>query len=56
LVAGTPTYLVEQIQELAETTTLSINQIRDRISGQVSRAVVAQIVKKIRDKKKENEA
>ena len=52
---GTPTYLVEQIQELAETTTLSINQIRDRISGQVSRAVVAQIVKNIRDQQKENE-
>jgi len=51
----TPTYLVEQIQELAETTTLSINQIKDRISGQVSRAVVAQIAKNIRDKQKENE-
>jgi DNA invertase Pin-like site-specific DNA recombinase len=51
----TPTYLVEQIQEVAETTTLSINQIRDRISGQVSRAVVAQIVKNIRDPRKENE-
>ena len=51
----TPTYLIEQIQELAETTALSINQIRERISGQVSRAVVGQIVKSIRDKHKENQ-
>ena len=51
----TPTYLVEQIQELAETTALSINQIRKRVSGQVSRAVVGQIVKSIRDKHKENQ-
>jgi DNA invertase Pin-like site-specific DNA recombinase len=51
----TPTYLVKQIQELAGTTTLSINQIRDRISGQVSRAVVGQIVKSIRNQHKENQ-
>jgi DNA invertase Pin-like site-specific DNA recombinase len=48
----TPPYLVKQIQQLAETTDLSINQIRERISGQVSRAVVGQIVKCSRDKHK----
>jgi len=51
----TPSYLVKQIQQLAETTDLSINKIRDRIDGKVSRAVVGQIIKDIRDKHKEDE-
>jgi hypothetical protein len=34
----------------AETTDWSINQIRGRIKGQVSRAVVGQIVKRVRDR------
>ena len=54
-ITANATYLVKQIQQLAETTDLSINQIRERIGGQVSRAVAGQIVKSIRDKHKENE-
>ena len=46
----TPEDLVKQIVSLAETTDLSINKIRERINGQASRAVVGQIVKRIRDK------
>ena len=40
----TPPKLVKQIEDLAETTDLSINKIRDRIKKKVSRAVVGQIV------------
>ena len=45
----TPPKLVNQIEELAETTDLSINKIMDRIKNKVSRAVVGQIVKRVRD-------
>lgn len=45
----TPPKLVKQIEDLAETTDLSINKIRDRIKKKVSRAVVGQIVKRVRD-------
>lgn len=44
----TPPKLVMQIEDLAETTDLSINRIRDRIKNKVSRAVVGQIVKRVR--------
>jgi DNA invertase Pin-like site-specific DNA recombinase len=46
----TPPYLVKKIEELAETTELSINEIRQRIKYKVSRAVVGQIVKRVRDR------
>jgi hypothetical protein len=45
----TPPYLVKQIEQLAKTTDLSINKIRERINNKVSRAVVGQIVKRVRD-------
>lgn len=46
----TPPYLVAQIEELANGTDLSINKIREKVKNKVSRAVVGQIVKKVRDK------
>jgi DNA invertase Pin-like site-specific DNA recombinase len=45
----TPPYLVKKIEELAATTDLSINKIREKIKYKVSRAVVGQIVKRVRD-------
>jgi len=48
----TPLYVVTQIEELAANTDLSINKIRTKIKERASRAVVGQIVKRIRDKKK----
>ena len=45
----TPPKLVKQIEDLAQTTDLSISKIRDRIKNKVSRAVVGQIVKCVRD-------
>ena len=47
----TPPYLVTQIEELAANTDLSINKIRARIKEKASRAVVGQIVKRVRDRK-----
>ena len=49
----TPPYLIAKIEELASYTDLSINRIRKKINNKVSRAVVGQIVKKIRDQKKQ---
>ena len=49
----TPPYLISKIEELASHTDLSINGIRKKINNKVSRAVVGQIVKKIRDQKKQ---
>lgn len=45
----TPPYLITQIEELAATTDLSINKIRTKIKERASRAVVGQIVKRVRD-------
>jgi len=45
----TPPYLVAQIEELAVNTDLSINKIRTKIKERASRAVVGQIVKRVRD-------
>lgn len=45
----TPPYLIAQIENLAKNTDLSINKIRAKINKKVSRAVVGQLVKKIRD-------
>ena len=47
----TPPYLVTQIEELAANTDLSINKIRTKIKQRASRAVVGQIVKRIRSQK-----
>jgi len=47
----TPPYLVTQIEELATNTDLSINKIRTKIKERASRAVVGQIVKRVRDEK-----
>jgi len=44
-------YLVTQIEELATDTDLSINKIRTKIKERASRAVVGQIVKRVRDEK-----
>ncbi len=51
----TPPKLVKQIEALAETTDLSINKIRDRIKNKVSRAVIGQIVKRVRDPAKRHD-
>lgn len=45
-----PSYLIQKIEHLAQTTDLSINKIRAEIENKVSRAAVGQIVKKVRDK------
>lgn len=45
----TPPYLIMQIENLAATTDLSINKIRTKIKERASRAVVGQIVKRVRD-------
>ncbi|MHC4690550.1 MAG: recombinase family protein [Planctomycetota bacterium] len=44
----TPPYLVKQIEQFAEETDLSINKIRENIKNKASRAVVGQIVKRVR--------
>lgn len=41
--------LVAQIEELAQRTDLSIDRIREALQGQVSRSVVGEIVKRVRD-------
>lgn len=45
----TSKYMINQIEVFAGTTNLSIDKIRERINNKVSRAVVGQIVKRIRD-------
>ena len=47
----TPPYLVTAIEQLATNTDLSINKIRAKIKKKASRAVVGQIVKRVRDAK-----
>ena len=47
----TPLYLITQIEELAANSDLSINKIRTKIKNRASRAVVGQIVKRVRDEK-----
>lgn len=44
----TPPYLIKQIEQFAEETDLSINKIRENIKNKASRAVVGQIVKRVR--------
>lgn len=45
----TPTQLVSRIEELAETTDMSIRQIQKALKGRVSRSVVGEIVKRVRE-------
>ncbi|MBL0717330.1 MAG: recombinase family protein [Desulfosarcina sp.] len=45
----TPSYLVNQIEKLAKTTHLSITEIKKHTNNKVSRAVVGQIVKRVRN-------
>ena len=45
----TPAHLVKRIEELAETTPLSVRQIRTELNGKVGRSVVGEIVKRVRD-------
>ena len=42
--------LVRTIEDLADTTDLSINKIREKLKNKVSRAVVGQIVRRVRKK------
>jgi DNA invertase Pin-like site-specific DNA recombinase len=46
---ATSARLVRQIQRLAETTDLSVRKIQEALRGKVSRAVVGEIVKRIRN-------
>ena len=45
----TAPYLVSQIEELAANSDLSINKIRTKIKNKASRAVIGQIVKRVRN-------
>jgi DNA invertase Pin-like site-specific DNA recombinase len=49
----TPTHLVSRIEELAETTDMSIRQIQQALKGRVSRSVVGEIVKRARKQTRE---
>ena len=50
---ATPVRLVTRIEELACTTDLSIRQIQETLKGRVSRSVVGEIVKRLRDQSSE---
>lgn len=47
--ARTPMHLIKRIEELAGTTPLSVRRIREELNGTVSRSVVGEIVKWVRD-------
>jgi DNA invertase Pin-like site-specific DNA recombinase len=49
----TPTQLVSRIEELAETTDMSIRQIQQALKRRVSRSVVGEIVKRVREQTRE---
>src|SRR6266446_6223959 len=46
---ATPGHLVAQVETLAQTTEMSIRQIQQAMAGRVSRSVVGQIVKRVRE-------
>lgn len=46
---ATPARLVRKIEHLAQTTDLSVRNIHDALGGKVSRAVVGEIVKRVRN-------
>ncbi len=45
----TPPPLVKRIEGLAETTRMSVRQIRTELDGKVGRSVIGEIVKRVRD-------
>jgi DNA invertase Pin-like site-specific DNA recombinase len=45
---ATPPHLVARVENLAQTTEMSIRQITDALPGKVSRSVVGHIVQRIR--------
>lgn len=45
----TPLPLVKRIEGLAETTRMSVRQIRTELDGKVGRSVIGEIVKRVRD-------
>ncbi len=47
---ATPAHLVRRIEHLADTTGLSVRRIQDDLKGKVSRAVVGEIVKRVRNR------
>jgi DNA invertase Pin-like site-specific DNA recombinase len=49
----TPLHLVSRIEELADTTDMSISQIQKALKGRVSRSIVGEIVKRIRENARE---
>ena len=50
----TSPYLIKQIEQLAESTNLSISKIKAKLDNQVSRAVIGQIVKRVRNAQSQN--
>lgn len=46
---ATPPHLVARVETLAQTTEMSIRQIKDALPGKVSRSVVGHIVKRVRE-------
>jgi len=46
---ATPGHLVAHVETLAQTTEMSIRQIQQALAGRVSRSVVGQIVKRMRE-------
>jgi DNA invertase Pin-like site-specific DNA recombinase len=50
---ATSTHFVARIEELACTTDMSIRQIHEALKGRVSRSVVEEIVKRVREQSQE---
>jgi DNA invertase Pin-like site-specific DNA recombinase len=50
---ATPRHLVARVETLAQTTAMSIRQIKEALPGKVSRSVVGHIVKRVRDQARE---
>jgi DNA invertase Pin-like site-specific DNA recombinase len=50
---ATPPHFVARIEELADTTEMSIRQIQETLKGRVSRSVVGDIVKRVRERPQE---
>jgi DNA invertase Pin-like site-specific DNA recombinase len=49
----TPAWFVTRIEELADTTDMSIRQIQNALKGKVSKSVVREIVKRVREQSQE---
>jgi DNA invertase Pin-like site-specific DNA recombinase len=50
---ATPPRFVAQVEELASSTDLSIRQIHEALKGRVSRSVIGDIVKRVRERRQE---